>query len=48
MQKNNAINQETQQQDLKNENHINKLRFCILSCCKSQLSKDYLKVFALE
>lgn len=45
-------NREINEKDLENEleekqKQVQKLRFCIMSCCKHQLSKDYLKVFSL-
>ena len=48
MQNNNARNQDLNNETKNKEDYTRKLKFCILSCCKSQLSKDYLKVFSLE
>lgn len=48
MQTNNAMNENFNQETKNKDDYTRKLKFCILSCCKSQLSKDYLKVFSLE
>lgn len=37
---------EIEELEAKNK-HAQMLKFCIINSCKSQLSKDYLKVFSL-
>lgn len=32
----------------KREKHIEKMKFCIISCCKSQMSKNNLMLFTLD
>ena len=48
MQSNSVRKQNLNIEEKNKEDYTRKLKFCILSCCKSQLSKDYLKVFSLE
>ena len=46
--KNNALTEKLNFENENREKEIEKMKFCIISCYKSQLSRNRLLMFALE